>query len=103
MSGHAPSPETLKREVRILDPAYRDQDGTPWRGGRFAERVRREWNQIRTAEIEAADGDMDALAQTIFEKVGGKLDHIQGRLQVFMQMETGTPVRDSLVRPGSPF
>ncbi len=103
MSGHAPSPETLKREVRILDPAYRDQDQVPWRGGRFAERVRREWNQIRTPDIDGADGDLDALAGIIHAKVGGKLEHIRGRLQVFLQMEGGSPVGDSLVQPGAPF
>lgn len=95
-------------EVRVRDPASRDQDSTAWRRGRFAERVRREWNPVATATIEATrtvgeDGyDLGALAEAIRARVGGDLDHIRERLEQFARLEEmGMPAQaDPLLRPG---
>jgi len=94
-------------EVRVRDPASRDQDATAWRRGRFAERVRREWNQVRTDAIEATstadDGyDLGALTEAIRARVGGDAAHIRQRLEQFAALEhIGAPAApDPLVRPG---
>ena len=73
-------------DVRIRDPANRDQDQVAWRQGRFGERVRREWNQIRTAAIDSAQS-LDELTDAIFAIEGGDKAHIMERLQLFQAME----------------
>ncbi|HLF16404.1 MAG TPA: hypothetical protein VI796_03100 [Candidatus Thermoplasmatota archaeon] len=101
------SPLAALRDVRIRDPAVRDQDGAAWRRGRFAERVRREWNPLRTAAIEAClrgDGyDLEELADAVQKVVGGEPSHILERLRLFLDMEDeGRPAAaDGLVRPGA--
>lgn len=95
-------------EVRVRDPASRDQEPMAWRRGRFAERVRREWNPVRTATIEAARSgagyDVSALASAIQRAIGGDLAAIRGRLTEFAAAEAaGAPAGpDLLVRPGHP-
>ncbi|MFO1532897.1 MAG: hypothetical protein ABR562_04230 [Thermoplasmatota archaeon] len=94
-------------DVRVRDPASRDQDAQAFRRGRFAERVRREWNPIQDAAIVAArrDGgyDLDVLAQAVHTRVGGDLAPIRSRLAEFAALEaTGAPAAtDPLVRPGA--
>ena len=73
-------------DVRILDPAYRDQEPAPWMRGRFAERIRREWNPVRTATIEAAP-DLGSLADAIQKVMGGDREHILDRLELFADVE----------------
>jgi hypothetical protein len=93
-------------EVRVRDPASRDQEPVAWRRGRFAERVRREWNPVRTATIEAArsgDGyDVAALAAAIQRAIGGDNEAIRARLTEFAAAEElGAPAGpDPLLRPG---
>ena len=90
----------IQADVRVRDPAYRDQDQYFWRQGRFAERVRREWNPVRTAAIDGADS-LDELAKSIHAIVGGEIEHILERLRLFQAMEQYGPdgARDSLI-PG---
>lgn len=91
--------------VRIEDPASRDQDDAPWHSGRFAERVRREWNPITSDAIGAAGDDMDALAAAIQKRAGGDQKEIVARLERFRRVErdpTASARDDGLVRPGAP-
>lgn len=90
-------------EARLRDPAHRDQDGPAWRRGRFAERVRRQWNAVRLEADPRADADLDALAQAIQARVGGDVEHIRHRLDEFTTMEAaGAPAApDPLLRPGA--
>ena len=94
--------------VRVRDPATRDQDPKVWRRGRFAERVRREWNPIPTQVIESArraDGyDLEALAAAIHARVGGDVAPIRDRLGEFVAAEAAGAAAspDPLTRPGAP-
>jgi hypothetical protein len=94
-------------DVRVRDPAYRDQDAVAFRRGRFAERVRREWNVVSTRTIEASmqgpGSDLEALAKAIQERVGGDVEPLLARLREFMALESdGAPASsDPLVRPGA--
>lgn len=90
------------REARLRDPAHRDQDGAEWHQGRFAERVRREWNPVHLGGVPLARRDLDVLAQAVHARVGGDMDGIRARLDEFAAMEAeGDPaVDDPLVRPG---
>ena len=100
-------PREAMGEARVLDPASRDQDAEAWRRGRFAERVRREWNPLRTPAIEACrlgEGyDLEILSADIQEGVGGDPERILARLALFWAAEEeGRPAGgDPLVRPGS--
>ena len=104
MSG-APSP--MQREVRVRDPASRDQDAVAFRRNRFAERVRREWNPVTTAEmapfVAGAAPDLDGLARAVQVRVGGEAGPIRRRLEEFVALEgAGEPAAsDPLVRPGA--
>ena len=95
-------------EVRVRDPASRDQEPVAWRRGRFAERVRREWNPVRTTALEAArsgDGyDIEVLAAAVQRAIGGDLEAIRRRLTEFAAVESvGAPAgADPLLRPGHP-
>lgn len=95
------------RDVRVRDPASRDQDADAWRRGRFAERVRREWNPLRTPAIEAcrlADGyDLEILAEAVQKVVGGDARRILARLAEFWALEQagGAEAADPLLRPGA--
>lgn len=97
-----------KGEVRVRDPASRDQEPLAWRRGRFAERVRREWNPVRTAAIEAARSgsgyDIELLATAVQRAIGGDLETVRRRLSEFAAAEAlGEPAGpDPLVRPGHP-
>lgn len=96
---------TLAREARLRDPAHRDQDGTAWRRGRFAERVRRQWNAVELPAGAPPDGegDLDALAQAIQARIGGDVGDIRGRLAEFVRLDAvaGPAAQDPLVRPGA--
>ena len=89
-------------EARVRDPAHRDQDGKDWRRGRFAERVRREWNPV-AFEPQGAEDDLEALAEHIQARVGGDLAAIKAKLEEFVALEKQAlpPAEDPLVRPGS--
>ncbi len=102
MAQHVPTLNPL-RDVRVRDPAVRDQDAVPWRQGRFAERVRREWNAVPSQAIDAAGMDLDALAQAIHKVVGGNMDHVKARLEEFALLERigAAAASDALVRPGA--
>lgn len=89
-------------EARLRDPAHRDQDGPVWRGDRFAERVRRQWNVVPMAGGATAPAELDELASAIHAKVGGDAGHIRERLEEFVAMEGGPAADDPLVRPGAP-
>lgn len=90
-------------EARLRDPAHRDQDGAAWRRGRFAERVRRQWNAVELPAGVGPDGDLDALAQAIQARIGGDVGHIRARLDEFVRLDemAGPPAADPLVRPGA--
>lgn len=96
-----------RRDVRVRDPAMRDQDRIPWRRGRFAERVRREWNPIGSGAIEESrmeEGyDLARLATLVHARVGGDLGPIESRLREFARMEEvgEKSAHDPLVRPGT--
>jgi len=94
----------LAAEARLRDPAHRDQDGPLWRRGRFAERVRRQWNAVELPAEASPDGDLDALAAAIQARIGGDVGHIRGRLAEFAALDAvaGPPAADPLVRPGQP-
>jgi hypothetical protein len=89
-------------EARLRDPAHRDQDGPVWRGDRFAERVRRQWNVVRMAGPATAPAELAELAAAIQAKVGGDVGHIRERLEEFVALEGGPAAEDPLVRPGAP-
>lgn len=89
-------------EARLRDPAHRDQDGPAWRGQRFAERVRRQWNVVRMAGPATAPAELEELAAAIQAKVGGDTGHIRERLEEFLALEGEPPAADPLVRPGAP-
>lgn len=91
-------------EARLRDPAHRDQDGLDQRQGRFAERVRRQWNVVAMHEEPMGPADIPLLACAIHQKVGGDLHMIEARLAEFERMEqAGTlPASDPLVKPGEP-
>jgi hypothetical protein len=91
-------------EAQLRDPAHRDQDGIDQRQGRFAERVRRQWNVVALHEEPMAPADIPLLAQAIHQKVGGDLHAIEARLAEFERMEhSGAhPTSDPLVKPGEP-
>jgi len=102
------------RDVRVRDPAARDQEGAVWRRGRFAERVRREWNAVPGREVDAcllpdadagatAGYDLTRLAQAVQRRVGGDAEPIRARLEEFAdaEMEGDTAAPDPLVRPGA--
>ncbi len=88
-------------ESRVRDPAHRDQDGTAWRRGRFAERVRREWNPV-VFEPGGAEADLGALAEHVQARIGGDVEGIRAKLEEFARLETDAepPAEDALVRPG---
>lgn len=89
---------------RAADPARRDQDNLAWRPGRFEERIRRQWNHIPSEAIEAAGDDLDKLAETVHDKVGGELDEVRHRLEQFRLAERQrevAPSEDPLLRPGA--
>lgn len=90
--------------ARLNDPAHRDQDGMEWHRGRFAERVRREWNPVNLGGVPLARRDLDVLAEAVQSRVGGDVGDIRHRLEEFAAMEqkAGSPVDDPLVRPGEP-
>jgi hypothetical protein len=89
-------------EARLRDPAHRDQDGPAWHGGRFAERVRRQWNGVQVPPG-TGPGDLDGLARAVQERVGGDPAEIRLRLEDFAALEHGgPPADDPLVRPGAP-
>jgi hypothetical protein len=88
--------------ARLRDPAHRDQDGPVWRGDRFAERVRRQWNVVTMAGPATAPVQLDELAAAIQAKVGGDAGHIRERLEEFVALEGGPVADDPLVRPGAP-
>ena len=91
------------KSYAVEDPAFRDVDEAAWRSGRFAERVRRAWNTVPSSDIEAAGGDIDALARAIHAREGGHFEEIRDRLVRFQQAEAeGAPTADPLVRPGAP-
>lgn len=97
-------PATMS-DVRIEDPAYRDVDDGPWHSGRFAERVRREWNPITAKTIDDAGDDLEKLADAVLERVGGDKEEVLERLKAFRRAErdaTRPPREDPLVRPGAP-
>ena len=101
----AAAPATpLAGEARLRDPAHRDQDGPTWRRGRFAERVRRQWNTVEPGAVPPAPADLDLLAQAIQTRVGGDAGHIRARLEEFVALErmAGPPAEDPLVKPGEP-
>ena len=91
-------------DAMLRDPAHRDQDGLDQRQGRFAERVRRQWNVMALHEEPMGPADLPLLAQAIQQKVGGDLHAIKARLAEFERMEHvgDAPVDDPLVRPGAP-
>ena len=90
-------------DVTLRDPAHRDQDGLDQRPGRFAERVRRQWNVVALHEEPMAPADIPLLARAIHEKVGGDIQVIEARLAEFERMEHGgvLPAADPVVRPGA--
>lgn len=94
----------LAREARLRDPAHRDQDGPTWRRGRFAERVRRQWNPVALDTASPGPADLDALARAIQARVGGEAEPIRARLEEFAALEgmSGPPAADPLVKPGEP-
>ena len=94
---------TLAREARLRDPAHRDQDGAAWRRGRFAERVRRQWNAVELPAGASPDSDLDTLAQAIQARMGGDAAAIRERLAEFVRLDAvaGPPAEDPLVRPGA--
>lgn len=98
----------LLEETRLRDPAHRDQDGTLWRRGRFAERVRRQWNPVDLRMAGApGEAEIDELAHAIQARVGGDVGPIRARLEEFAELEQPTaaaapPAEDPLVRPGAP-
>jgi hypothetical protein len=94
----------LAREARLRDPAHRDQDGTAWRRGRFAERVRRQWNPVQLDAVPPEPADLDVLAQAIQARVGGDPGPIRERLEEFARLEglAAPPAPDPLVKPGEP-
>ena len=89
---------------RLRDPAHRDQDGLDRHQGRFAERVRRQWNVIALHEAPMTKADIPVLARAIHQKVGGDLHEIEARLEEFEGLERSAapPLDDPLVRPGEP-
>ncbi len=90
-------------EARLRDPAHRDQDGTAWSRGRFAERVRRQWNAVELPAEASPDGDLDGLAQAIQARIGGDVASIRERLAEFVRLDeaAGPAALDPLVRPGA--
>jgi hypothetical protein len=90
--------------ARLNDPAHRDQDGMDWHRGRFAERVRRQWNPVHLGGVPLARGDLDVLAQAVQSRVGGDVGEIRHRLDEFAALEqAGAPAMDDpLVKPGEP-
>ncbi|MHB1261696.1 MAG: hypothetical protein ACYC2H_08260 [Thermoplasmatota archaeon] len=94
---------TLAGEARLRDPAHRDQDGVAWRRGRFAERVRRQWNAVELPAGASPDDDLDAMAQAIQARIGGAAEPIRERLAEFVRLDAvaGPPGADPLVRPGA--
>ena len=97
----------LGREARLRDPAHRDQDGTVWRRGRFAERVRRQWNAVSSNVLTLyadAPSDLGTLALAIQARVGGDLEEIRARLDEFAALDDvgASPAGDPLLRPGAP-
>ena len=97
-------PGTDEHETRLRDPAHRDQDGTDRHQGRFAERVRRQWNVVALHEETVTRADIPVLARAIHQKVGGDLHEIEARLEEFEGLErTAQPaLADPLVKPGEP-
>jgi hypothetical protein len=97
-------PGAPSAEARLRDPAHRDQDGAVWRRGRFAERVRRQWNAVTLDEVPVDGGDLDAMAQAVQARVGGDVGHIRERLDEFAAFDRAglPPSPDPLVRPGAP-
>lgn len=95
--------ESLAGQARLRDPAHRDQDGIVWRRGRFAERVRRQWNPVETDADPASDAELEALALAVQARVGGDLDEIRHRLGEFAAMDAvaAPSAEDPLVRPGA--
>lgn len=93
----------LEGAARLRDPAHRDQDGPAWRRGRFAERVRRQWNAVELPADASPDGDLDALAHAIQARIGGDVGPIRERLDEFVRLDAvaGPPAEDALVRPGA--
>jgi len=94
--------EPTPGDVRLHDPAHRDQDGEAWHRGRFEERVRRQWNAVPGDLVAANSGDLDALAQAIQGRVGGDLAEVTGRLVQLQEMDAlaAPEADDPLVRPG---
>jgi hypothetical protein len=95
--------DNIKQPYAVEDPAYRDVDALAWRAGRFEERIRRAWNPIRTADIESAGGNIEALIDIIHAKVGGDRDEIEHRVRAFDAAERSGALHahDPLLRPGS--
>ena len=89
-------------DVRLHDPAHRDQDGVAWHRGRFEERVRRQWNAVPGADVAAASGDLDALGQAVHARVGGDLAEVRHRLVELQELDAlaEPEAEDPLVRPG---
>lgn len=99
------SADATRDDVRLRDPAHRDQDGAAWRRDRFAERVRRQWNTVQVhGPAPTAAAEMDELAQAIQARVGGDADHVRARLEEFAALDraAAAPADDPLVRPGAP-
>jgi hypothetical protein len=94
----------LGSEARLRDPAHRDQDGPLWRRGRFAERVRRQWNAVQVSGETGGDEELGELAAAIQARVGGDVAHIEARLREFAALDDAgaPPAVDPLVRPGAP-
>ena len=89
-------------DALLRDPAHRDQDGRESHQGRFAERVRRQWNVVALHEEPVGPADIPVLAEAIHQKVGGDLGEIEARLAEFERMDRIAAPRapDPLVRPG---
>jgi hypothetical protein len=102
--GSPAAPSLAAGEARLRDPAHRDQDGTTWRRGRFAERVRRQWNVVQMSGEASGEAELDELAAAIQAKVGGDVASVRARLAEFAALDevAGPPADDPLVRPGAP-
>jgi hypothetical protein len=85
-----------RSDVRVLDPAYRDCEERPWVSGRFSERVRREWNPVRT-EVIRASPDLGSLADAIHAITGADREDILARLELFADVEEASTA--SRLRP----